>query len=96
MSLALIFAAISTVLLSGHGTNLIAGCNTDGEEEKDKYDARKLCRTAGGGMSVITVPILVMAVWKSVLPAYFSTAFLVITLTDIAVMLILMNTLCRK
>lgn len=91
-----IFAVISIVLLSGHGANLIAGYNTASEEEKNRYDAKKLCRTVGGGMSMITILILVMAIWESVLPAYFSTVFLVVTLIDIGVMLILMNTVCRK
>lgn len=90
------FALISIVLLSGHGANLIAGYNTASEEEKNKYDARILCRTVGGGMSVITILILIMAIWESTLPAFFSTVFLVATLIDIAVMLILMNTVCRK
>lgn len=91
-----IFAVISIVLLSGHGANLIAGYNTSSEEEKNRYDAKKLCRTVGGGMSMITILILVMAIWESVLPAYFSTVFLVVTLIDIGVMLVLMNTVCRK
>ena len=91
-----IFAVIIIVLLSGHGANLIAGYNTASEEEKNRYDAKKLCRTVGGGMSMITILILVMAIWESVLPAYFSTVFLVVTLIDIGVMLVLMNTVCRK
>ena len=45
---------------------------------------------------IITILILVMAIWESVLPAYFSTVFLVVTLIDIGVMLVLMNTVCRK
>ena len=91
-----IFAVIIIVLLSGHGANLIAGYNTASEEEKNRYDAKKLCRTVGGGMSMITILILVMAIWESLLPAFFSTVFLVVTLIDIGVMLVLMNTVCRK
>lgn len=93
---AVIFALIGIVLLSGHGANLIAGYNTASEEEKNKYDAKKLCRSVGGGMSVITVLILVMALGEDVLPAYFSKVFLAVTLMDIGAMLVLMNTVCRK
>lgn len=96
LAVVVIFAVISIVLLTGHGANLIAGYNTASEEEKNKYDRKKLCRTVGGGMSMITILILVMAIWESVLPAYFSTVFLVVTLIDIGVMLVLMNTVCRK
>ena len=63
-----ILAAISIVLLSGHGANLIAGYNTAGKEEKSKYDAKKLCRVTGAGMAVITILILVMAAGENVLP----------------------------
>lgn len=47
-------------------------------------------------MSVIAIMILIMALGENVLPGYFSTVFPVVTLIDIGVMLILMNTVCRK
>ena len=91
-----LFAVISIVLLSGHGANLIAGYNTAGKDEKNRYDTKKLCRVAGSGMAVITVMILIMAAGEAVLPAYFATVFLVVTVIDCIVLLILINTVCRK
>ena len=38
---------LSAVLLTGRGSFLIAGYNTSSPEEKEKYNAQKLCRTMG-------------------------------------------------
>ena len=48
-----IFAVLSIILLSGHGSWFISGYNTASNEEKEKYDEKKLCRTMGIGMSII-------------------------------------------
>lgn len=91
-----IFALLSIIFLTGHGSGLIAGYNTSSREEQDKYDAKKLCRTAGGGMTVITILIFVMSVWEDVLPAEAAYLFLVLAVADSAVMILLMNTVCKK
>lgn len=38
-----IFAVLSIILLSGHGSWFISGYNTASNEEKEKYDEKKLC-----------------------------------------------------
>lgn len=91
-----LFATISTTLLSGHGENLIAGYNTARKEEKDKINVKKLCRVVGAGMAVISVMILVMALGASVLPAYFSVIFAAIVFADCITVIVLANTICKK
>ena len=91
-----IFAIISIVFLSGHGKNLIAGYNTAGKEEQDKYDAKKLCRVVGGGMGIIAILILIMTVGEEILPAYFAYISLAIIILDSIVMIVLANTICKK
>ena len=91
-----LFACISILLLSGHGAHLIAGYNTASREDQEKYDTKKLCRVMGGGMSVITILLLAMAVGEAVLPAYMAYVCLGVILADCAVMIILANTICRK
>ena len=91
-----IFALISVILLSGHGANMIAGYNTASEEEKNKYDTKKLCRVVGAGMTVIAAMIFVSAIGEEVLPAYFARIFLIVTVADCAAVIILANTVCRK
>ena len=49
-----ILAFMSIVLLTGHGAGLIAGYNTAGKEQKNKYDEKRLCKVTGTGMSLIT------------------------------------------
>ena len=59
-----IFAVLSIILLSGHGSWFISGYNTASKEEKEKYDEKKLCRTMGIGMSIIAILVLTMVCWK--------------------------------
>ena len=91
-----ILALMSIVLLTGRGAGLIAGYNTASKSEKSKYDEKKLCRVTGAGMSLITVLVLVMVIWEEILPAAFGYISLAITLLDCVVMIVLMNTICRK
>lgn len=91
-----ILAFMSIVLLTGHGAGLIAGYNTASKEEKSKYDEKKLCRVTGVGMSVITALVLTMAIWEEILPAVFAYIFLAIALIDCVVMIVLLNTVCKK
>ena len=78
----ILFLIISLILISGHGANLIAGYNTAGRDEKNRYDTKKLCRVVGIGMALITLMIFILAIWETVLPAFFSTVFFVITVID--------------
>ena len=54
----LIGGGISLVLLMGKGGFLIAGYNTASEKERRKYNEKKLCRTVGAYMALITVLVL--------------------------------------
>lgn len=63
-----ILAVVSIILISGHGGWFISGYNTASKEEKAKYDERKLCRTVGVGMGVISI-LLIMGLLEDVLPA---------------------------
>ena len=92
----IILAIFSIILLTGHGANLIAGYNTASKEEKDKYDAKKLCRVIGSGMAIIAVLVFVMGIFENVLPASFAAISLVIVMIDIVVMLVIANTVCKK
>ena len=91
-----IFAVLSIVLLSGHGSWVISGYNTASKEEKEKYDEKKLCRTMGIGMSIISILILIMGLFESVLPAFFVYIAVGIIVVDVVVIIILGNKLCRK
>lgn len=92
----ILFLIISLILISGHGANLIAGYNTAGRDEKNRYDTKKLCRVVGIGMALITLMIFILAIWETVLPAFFSTVFFVITVIDCIAIIILSNTICEK
>lgn len=92
----IIFAVLSIVLISGHGSWLISGYNTASKEEKAKYNEKKLCRTMGIGMSVIAILTLIMGLFENFLPAFFVYIAVGIIVVDVVVIIILENTLCRK
>lgn len=91
-----VLLALSIILLTGHGANLIAGYNTSTKEEKDRYDTKKMCRVVGAGMALITVLIFIMAVWEDVLPASFARVSMGIVIADCVAILLLVNTVCKK
>lgn len=91
-----IFAVISIACLTGHGKNLIAGFNTAGKEEQEKYDVKKLSRMVGIGMSVLTILILIMTIGLEILPASFVYIFLTVTFVDCIFMIVSANKLCKK
>lgn len=94
--LIILLAGISVILISGHGSWFIAGYNTASKKEQEKYDRKKLCRTVGGGMLVITVFALLMMIFEHVLPAGFAYIAVAIVLADVVVIGILSATICRK
>lgn len=91
-----IFAVLSVILISGHGSWFIAGYNTASKEEKAKYDEKKLCRTTGIGMAVIAVLILIEGLFENTLPASFAYVSQGAIVIDVILILILGNTVCRK
>jgi hypothetical protein len=90
------FAIFSSVLISGHGSGWIAGYNTAAKEEKAKYNEKRLCRTTGIGMAVITLLIFISKIFENILPAGFAYVILGVIVADVIVIIILSNTICRK
>lgn len=91
-----LIAALSVLLLTGHGADLIAGFNTASKEEKEQYDRKKMCRVIGTFLAVLALFILAMAIWNSVLPVWFLYLFMGVTVVGCIVMIVLLNTVCRK
>lgn len=90
-------AIMSMVLLMGTGAGLIAGYNTSSAEEKLKYDEKKLCRTMGAGLSVLTVLVAVMLFFNFKFSNKVIEYILIAIMTiDVLAMFILKNTVCRR
>lgn len=90
-----VFLLLSVVLLSGHGSGLIAGFNTASKEEQKKYDKKKLCRAVGTGMAVIALLCLIIGLFNTVLPYYFIYITFGTIIADVVVIIMLKNTICR-
>ncbi|MBQ6870868.1 MAG: DUF3784 domain-containing protein [Bacteroidales bacterium] len=59
MIISLIVFVLAIIILTGKGDNLIAGYNTSTEEEKEKYNIKRV-RICVGGMLLILTPIMLM------------------------------------
>ncbi len=93
----LVMLVMSVVLLMGKGSGLIAGYNTASEEVKLKYDEKKLCRTMGSGLLVLTVLFTVSLFRNFQLSNKITEfTFIGIMIIDILLMFVLGNTVCRK
>lgn len=92
----ILLAILSIVLISGRGANLIAGYSTASQDEKNKYDTKKICRVVGIGMALITIMVFIMALWENVLPTSIAVVFIVLTVVDCIAVILLANTVCKK
>lgn len=91
---AILFLILSLVLLSGRGGFLISGYNTSSPVKKAQYDEKKLCRVTGAGMLYITVLLFIMAGFGEIMPDWFVGFFLITTMLDCLIMMIVANTRC--
>lgn len=92
-ALLMIFAII---LFSGHGSNLIAGYNTMPREKKEQYNEKKLGKVVGVGVGIIAVLVFIMGLFEKVFPSYIAYVSVGIAWADIAVVIVLCNTICKK
>ena len=65
-----LFLVLSLLFLSGHGAFLIGGYNTASDDEKEKYDEKRLCRLMGVCASFGTLSFLVLALLQDKLPGW--------------------------
>lgn len=93
---AAIFALMTIWFWCGRGSWLIAGYNTMSEEEKAKFDEKKLCRGMGVGFGFITLLVLVSSIFANVLPAYFAYIMFALIVIDAVVMIIWGNLTYKK
>lgn len=81
------------VILVGKGDNLIAGYNTASEEEKSKYNIKRL-RGLIGGLLTILAPLTVIMLGEETMEAPFS--YMTLTFVMSIVVVILANTWAKN
>jgi len=81
---------IGLIVLSGHGTGLIAGINTMDEDERSEYDLKKISRSVGLLMIICSFTMLTLAVYR---PLFIPS--LVFMIASTAVVLWYVNTRCK-
>lgn len=93
-----LLATLSIILLTGHGSFLIAGYNTASPEEKAKYDAKKLCRAVGVTLlltAAATAGLLLIPADSVYSTPYFIFYFIFI-FADVGITLYYTNKKCLK
>lgn len=93
---AIIFAAVTVILLSGKGGFLIAGYNTASKKEKAQYDEVKLSRVMGSGFAVITILLIIGACFQENAPDFLDWLIPAAIFIIVIVILILTNTICKN
>jgi len=91
-----LFIVMTILLFTGKGSWLIAGYNTALDEEKEKYDKKKLEKVVGACTGFISVFMLIVCFTWQILPEWFSNVIGIVILIDVIVTIILVNTKCRK
>lgn len=92
----LFVTVMSIVLISGHGSWFVAGYNTLPEKDQAGYNKKRLCKTAGWGLLVIDIVVIILLTFEETLPDYFDIIAGVIIFIDIVVMTILSETFCQN
>ena len=80
---------LSAVLLSGHGSFLIAGYNTSTKEQQARYDRKKLCRAVGS-------MLLAVAAFTVLLLLFFSEVLLIVYFAVMIASVIALNVYIHK
>ena len=88
-----LLAIIGIIILSGKGDKLIAGYNTASQEEKEKYDVKRL-RLIFGLLSLLLAPSCFLLTIRDTLSGQI--AFFTIVVILVVVSLILANTWAKK
>ncbi|UBH13507.1 DUF3784 domain-containing protein [Macrococcus armenti] len=80
----ILFLLIGIYMLTGRGSFLIAGYNMLPQEQKQKYNEKRLCRFTGV-MMIIAALYCAMMEFTNVNEIYASIGFIIITLTFVIV-----------
>lgn len=103
--IALLFLVLSIFLFNGKGKWLIAGYNTASEEEKKKYDDKKMCKAIGFICLVCSLMLCIMAYMgyrvdsgimgeNSMLP--FGLIFAAVVIASVIWVIVYINTKAKK
>lgn len=88
------FLIMALVFFSGKGSGLIAGYNTASDEEKAKYDEKKLNRTYAIVCLILSVGFVLTGIIDKPQAIYF---LLIPTLLLCVILLVILsNTYCKK
>ena len=91
---AVLFLIMAIVFFFGKGDFLIAGYNTASDEEKAKYDKKKLNRTYAFICLILSISFVLSAIINKPQAIYF--IIIPVVLLCVILLVVLSNTYCKK
>ena len=92
--LSILFVSLALIILFGKGDKLIAGYNSANEEERRKYDMRRLRLVTGVALILVAAEIWIMSVIGDDVGGIVITIIAILFVAIVAV--ILANTWCKR
>lgn len=92
--LSILFVSLALIILFGKGDKLIAGYNSANEEERRKYDIRRLRLVTGVALILVAAEIWIMAAVGDDVRRIVITIIAILFVAIVAV--ILANTWCKR
>lgn len=89
-----VFAIMAIAFWNGKGSWLFAGYNTMSDEEKQKYDYKKLCRVMSCCMGTVDILLIMSHIMRD--NKKLENIFAILGIIVAIVTVILVNTVCRK
>ena len=89
-----ILAIMAIAFWNGKGSWLIAGYNMMSDEEKQKYDHKKLCRVMSCCMGTVDILLIISDIMVD--NERLENVFAILAIVVVIITVILANTVCRK
>lgn len=89
-----ILAIMAIAFWNGKGSWLIAGYNMMSDEEKQKYDYKKLCRVMSCCMGTVDIFLIISHIMVD--NERLENIFAILGIVVVIITVILTNTVCRK
>lgn len=93
IALVVILLVMGIVILCGKGDNLIAGYNTASEDEKGRYDIRRL-RVLFGALLLVLALVTLILLWEDTMSAF--VIFMAAVLVSCIAVAVLANTWAKR
>lgn len=94
--LIVLFTLLAFVFLTEKGGWFIAGFNTMSEEDRQKYNYKRLCKVMGCCMAAVDILLIISCIIGKRATDNAKSIFAILGIVIVVLTVILANTICRK